>query len=161
MSVHPFNPFVPIYLSILEKLEFKDCSLTNASSFLGSKSLAMLYLEQFAMYPTKDDISNKFTSYAELFSFTTLTTIHLNNVPLCCTDIDGCLDPFVNCANLKNLNLNEMFFLFDLCHESFVISAPQLWNLSLMCNHFKCKIVRAAPRLTNFTYLYSWPSVCF
>lgn len=115
----------------------------------------MLHLEQFVMYPTKDDISNQFASYAELFSFTTLTTIHLNNILLCCTNIDGFLDPFVNCPNLKNLTISEMSFLFDMCPENFVISAPQLKNLSLMCNEFKCKIVAAAQQLTSFSYLYS------
>ncbi|RYR40379.1 hypothetical protein Ahy_A09g046134 isoform B [Arachis hypogaea] len=73
---------------------------------------------------------------------------------LCYTGID-CLNPFATCVNLKNLHLGEMSFKSDLNPKDFVISAPKLKNLSLMCNRFKCKIVVAAPTLTNFSYLYS------
>ncbi|XP_061370313.1 putative FBD-associated F-box protein At5g22720 [Gastrolobium bilobum] len=144
----------------LKRLELKDCHPTNASSPLGCKSLDMLHLEQFSMYPAAADFSNPFSSLSELFGFTMLTTLHLNSFTLCYTGID-CLDPFTNCVNLKNLHLSEMSFESDLNPKDFVISAPQLSNLTLMCNRFKCKIVVAAPQLTNFSYLYSTPCAFF
>ncbi|KAK8465059.1 hypothetical protein PHAVU_010G138000 [Phaseolus vulgaris] len=126
----------------------------------GCKSLDLLHLEQFAMDPAAADFSNPFASLAELFGFTTLTTLHLNNFTLCYTGID-CLDPFANCVHMKNLHLSEMSFKSDLNPKDFVISAPKLSNLNLMCNRFKCKIVVAAPQLSNFTYLYSTPCAFF
>ena len=159
------SPPVEIPLSLftcqsLRRLELKDCNPTNASSPFGCKSLEMLHLEHFSMYPAAVDFSNPFASLGELFGFTTLTTLHLNSFTLCYTGID-CLDPFANCVNLKNLHLGEMSFKSDLNPKDFVISAPQLKNLSLMCNRFKCKIVVAAPTLTNFSYLYSTPCAFF
>ncbi|MED6173461.1 hypothetical protein PIB30_059703 [Stylosanthes scabra] len=138
----------------LKRLELKDCNPTNVWSPIGCKSLETLHLEHFSMYPAAADFTNPFSSLAELFGFTTLTTLHLNSFTLCYTGID-CLNPFANCVNLKNLHLGEMSFKSDLNPKDFVISAPKLKNLSLMCNRFKCKIVVAAPTLTNFSYLYS------
>ncbi|XP_014515056.1 putative F-box/FBD/LRR-repeat protein At1g78840 isoform X1 [Vigna radiata var. radiata] len=159
------SPPVEIPLSLfscqsLKKLELKDCHPTNVSSPIGCKSLDLLHLEQFAMDPAAADFSNPFASLAELFGFTTLTTLHLNNFTLCYTGID-CLDPFANCVHMKNLHLSEMSFKSDLNPKDFVISAPKLSNLNLMCNRFKCKIVVAAPQLSNFTYLYSTPCAFF
>ncbi|KAK7349252.1 hypothetical protein VNO77_06473 [Canavalia gladiata] len=159
------SPPVEIPLSLftcqsLKKLELKDCHPINVSCPLGCKSLDLLHLEHFSMYPAAADFSNPFASLAELFGFTTLTTLHLNSFTLCYTGID-CLDPFASCVNLKNLYLSEMSFKSDLNPKDFVISAPKLSNLSLMCNRFKCKIVIAAPQLTNFTYLYSTPCAFF
>ncbi|KAL2337949.1 hypothetical protein Fmac_012395 [Flemingia macrophylla] len=144
----------------LKRLELKDCHPTNVSSPIGCKSLDMLHLEQFSMHPVAADFSNPFASLAELFGFTTLTTLHLNNFTLCYTGID-ILDPFSDCAHLKNLHLSEMSFKSDLNPKDFVISAPKLSNLNLMCNRFKCKIVVAAPQLSDFTYLYSTPCAFF
>ncbi|XP_019455783.1 PREDICTED: putative FBD-associated F-box protein At5g22720 [Lupinus angustifolius] len=138
----------------LKMLEFKDCHPTNVSFPFGCKSLETLHLERFSMHPAAANFSNPFASLAELFGFTTLTTLHLNSFSMCYTGIDS-LDPFGNCVNLKTLHLSEMSFQSDLNPKDFVISAPQLKNLSLMCNRFKCKIVVASPQLTNFSYLYS------
>ena len=159
------SPPVEIPLSLftcqsLKKLELTDCHPTNGSSPLGCTSLDMLHLEQFSMHPAAADFSNPFASLAELFGFTTLTTLHLNNFILCYTGTD-CLDPFANCVHLKNLHLSEMSFNSDLNSKDFVISAPKLSNLNLMCNRFKCKIVVAAPQLSNFIYLYSTPCAFF
>ncbi|XP_027335996.1 putative F-box/FBD/LRR-repeat protein At4g13965 [Abrus precatorius] len=159
------SPPVEIPLSLftcqsLKKLELKDCHPTNVSSPLGCKSLDVLHLEHFSMYPAAADFSNPFASLSGLFGFMTLTTLHLISFTLCYTGTD-CLDPFGNCVNLKNLHLSEMSFKSDLNPKAFVISGPKLNNLSLMCNRFKCKIVVAAPQLTNFNYLYSTPRAFF
>lgn len=144
----------------LKKLELKQCHPTNVLSLLRFKSLDMLHLDHFPMFPTAADFSNPFASLAELFGFTTLTTLHLNDFTLCFTGMER-LDPFANCVNLKNLHLSEMCFKSDLSPKDFVISAPQLCNLSLVFNRFRCKILVASPQLLNFTYLYTTPSAFF
>jgi hypothetical protein len=144
----------------LKRLELKDCHPTNISSPFGCKSLDTLHLEHFSMFPTAADFSNPFASLSELFGFTTLTALHLNNFALCYTGMD-CLDPFAKCVNLKILQLSEMSFKSDLSPKDFVISAPKLSNLSLICNRFRCKIVVASPKLLSFTYLYSTPCAFF
>lgn len=153
------SPPVEIPLSLfacpsLKRLELKDCHPTNVPTSFGCKSLDMLHLEHLQL------VSNPFTSVAELFSFTTLTTLHLNSFTLSCTGIVH-LDPFANCVNLKNLHLSEICFKSDTNPKDFVISAPKLDNLTLMCNRFKCKLVVAAPQLTNFSYFYSSTSAFF
>lgn len=144
----------------LKRLELKDCQPTNVSSPFGCKSLDILHLEHFSMFPTAADFSNPFASLAELFGFTTLTALHLNSFALCYTGMER-LDPFANCVNLKILQLSEMSFKSDLSPKDFVISAPQLSNLSLICNRFRCKIVVTSPQLLNFSYLYSTPCAFF
>ncbi|GAU22017.1 hypothetical protein TSUD_111570 [Trifolium subterraneum] len=67
------------------------------------------------------------------------------------------LNPFENCRNLKNLLLREIRFRLEPVPEDFVISAPQLNNLSLMCNRFKCNLVIVAPKLISFNYLHASP----
>lgn len=136
----------------LKRLELKDCHPTNVSLPLGCKSLENLHLEHFAVHPVVADFSSSFVSLGHLFGFTTLTTLHLSSLTLCCTGTDS-LDPFEKCVNLKNLHLSEM--CFKSIPKDFVISAPKLNNLTLMCNRFKCRVVVAAPKLINFSYLYS------
>ncbi|KAF7814119.1 putative F-box/FBD/LRR-repeat protein [Senna tora] len=126
----------------------------------GCKSLEMCHLEHFPLLPYGTDSSNPFTSIGELFGFTTLTTLHLNRFTLSCTGIAR-LDPFAKCVNLKNLHLSEICFKSDLTPRDFVISAPKLNNLALLCNRFKCKLVIAAPELINFDYLHSSASAFF
>ncbi|KAI4329145.1 hypothetical protein L6164_021441 [Bauhinia variegata] len=147
-------PFSIFTCQSLKVLEIKDCCYTNASTSFCFKSLENLYLDNFRLHSAASDSSNPFASYAEFFGFTTLTTLHLNRITLACTGTDR-VDPFANCVNLKNLHLSGICFKSDLNPEDFVISAPRLNKLTMICNRFKCKLVVSAPQLTNFSYLYS------
>ncbi|KAI4355499.1 hypothetical protein L6164_004265 [Bauhinia variegata] len=153
-------PFSIFTCQSLKVLELKDCCVTNGSTPFCFKSLEMLHLDHFKLHPVASDSSNPFANYAEFFGFTTLTTLHLNSFTLACTGTDR-VDPFANCVNLKNLHLSDICFKSDLNPEDFVISAPQLNKLTLICNRFKCKLLVSAPQLTNFSYLYSTPRAFF
>ncbi|XP_028774411.1 F-box/LRR-repeat protein At5g02910-like [Neltuma alba] len=104
--------------------------------------------------------SNPFSNIQKHFGFAKLTTLHLNNFTLSCTGTSS-LDPFAGCVNLKNLHLSELCFKSDLNPRDFVISAPQLNNLTLACNRFNCKLVIAARRLHYLSYIHSSSRLCF
>lgn len=160
------SPPVDIPLSLfncqsLKRLELKNCHPTNVSLPLTCEPMKkLLHLEHFTVDPDRAEFSNSFACLANLFGFTTLTTLSLSNMTLSCTGIDS-LNPFVNCVNLKNLHLSKMSFKSELVPKDFVISAPRLNHLTLTCNRFKCKIVVAAPQLINFSYLYFSPCAFF
>ncbi|XP_058748803.1 putative F-box/FBD/LRR-repeat protein At1g78840 [Vicia villosa] len=152
------SPPVDIPLSLLrcktlKRLELKDCHPTKPEwPVICIPAKKLLHLEHFTMDTT--DISNSFASLANLFGFATLTTLNLSNLTLCCTENES-LNPFENCVNLKNLHLREICFKSDLVPKDFVISAPQLNNMTMSCTRFKCKLVVSAPKLINFSYLYA------
>ncbi|KAI9109417.1 hypothetical protein K1719_019471 [Acacia pycnantha] len=159
---------IPSYLfasQSLERISFKSCHTTNLpTSVVGSKSLEILHLEHFPL-PHPDDeanSSNPFSRLPKLFDFAKLTTLHLNSFTLGCTAGTTRLDPFVDCVNLKNLHLSECCFESELNKPgAFVISTPQLKNLTLACNLFNCNLVIAAPKLTNLKYTHSSAYVGF
>ncbi|XP_028786078.1 F-box/LRR-repeat protein 25-like [Neltuma alba] len=104
--------------------------------------------------------SNPFSHIQKHFGFTTLTALHVNNFTLSCTGTSR-LDPFADCVNLKNLHLSEICFKSVLNPMDFVISMPQLNDLTLARNCFNCKLVIAIPQLHYLSYTHSSSRLCF
>lgn len=160
------SPPVDIPLSLLKceslkRLELKDCHPMKVTWPLACvPEIKLLRLEHFTMDHARLDFSKSFATLGNLFGFATLTTLNLSNLILCCTGNES-LNPIGSCVNLKNLYLREVCFKSELVPNDFMISAPQLNNLTLMCNRFKCKLVIDAPQLINFSYLYSSPCAFF
>jgi hypothetical protein len=160
------TPPVDIPLSLfncvsLKKLQLKDCHPSRASWILPFRpAKSLLHLKQFTLDPATPRFAFSFAGLATIFGFATLTTLNLCRLSLSFTGNEP-LNPFVNCLNLKNLLLREVRFRVEPVPEDLVISAPQLNNVTLMCNRFKCNLVIAAPKLISFNYLYASPGAMF
>ncbi|XP_045803001.1 putative FBD-associated F-box protein At5g56440 [Trifolium pratense] len=161
------SPPVDIPLSLfncvsLKKLQLKDCHPSKATWILPFEPPKhLLHLKQFTLDPTAPGHPYSFAGLANIFGFATLTTLNLCRLTLSFTGYET-LNPFENCLNLKNLLLREIRFMLEPVPEDFVISAPQLNNLTLMCcRFFKCNLVIAAPKLISFNYLYAAPGAMF